>query len=71
MLFYRIQILLLLVILTSAVQAQPAFSFEELLKKHAATFALVLKNKASNRLQIIYTQVGRDKNNVPPFTKYA
>ncbi|CCH56477.1 hypothetical protein BN8_05817 [Fibrisoma limi BUZ 3] len=35
-----------------------------------ATFQQVIQHPAQYRLQIIYTQINRDKNNVPTFTNY-
>jgi hypothetical protein len=52
-------------------QQNAAFSFDRLFEKHAAIFDPVIKHKADYRLQIIYTRVDRDKNNVPHLTTYT
>jgi hypothetical protein len=41
-----------------------------LLKKYPQYFDSVLKNKKAWNVQIIYTQINRDRNNIPSFTDY-
>ena len=43
---------------------------EDLMKKQPDKFGDVLKNAADRRVQILYTQIDRDKNNKPTFTSY-
>lgn len=44
--------------------------FAALANTFPATLKPVFNNKLQNRVQIIYTQIDRDKNNVPHFTPY-
>lgn len=41
-----------------------------ILKEYPQYFGSILKNKKAWNVQIIYTQINRDKNNVPSFTDY-
>lgn len=43
---------------------------EDLMKKQPDKFGDILKNAADRRVQILYTQIDRDKNNKPTFTSY-
>ena len=43
----------------------------DLLKKQPEKFGKILANPAAYRVQILYTQINRDKNNVPHFKSYA
>ena len=46
-------------------------SLENLLLSQPERFSTVMQNADKYRLQIIYTQIDRDKNNRPAFTSYA
>lgn len=46
-------------------------SLELILKKHPEYFGSILKYPGRNQVQIIYTQIDRDKNNVPSFKTYT
>ena len=55
------------------IYAQPktdAFLQNILSKNNDSLFQAVLSNPETYRLQIIYTQINRDKNNTPTFTNY-
>ena len=57
---------------SSGVKGSRKMSFiEGLLWKHPDKFAKVLSNPKFYRLQIIYTQINRDSNNVPHFKQYT
>lgn len=43
---------------------------KNLLKKYPDKFGAILKNPAKYRVQILYTQIDRDKDNVPTFKSY-
>ena len=43
---------------------------KNLLKKYPDKFATILKNPAKYKVQILYTQIDRDKDNVPTFKSY-
>ena len=42
-----------------------------LLQSHPEYFSSILKNKEALNVQIIYTQINRDANNIPSFTDYT
>jgi hypothetical protein len=62
-------VLLLLIILPSCLYAQNNF-IEKLLNDNKNLFNNVLTNIDSFEVQIIYTQIDRDKNNFPAFTTF-
>ena len=68
------KLLLFLVFLTPSVfllgQASNDTFLEDLMKKQPDKFGDILKNAADRRIQILYTQIDRDKNNVPTFRSY-
>lgn len=43
----------------------------DLLKKHSDLFKQVLDHPTHNEVQILYTQIDRDKNNIPHFKSYS
>lgn len=43
----------------------------DLLKKHTDLFRQVLNHPTHNEVQILYTQIDRDKNNIPHFKSYS
>lgn len=44
---------------------------ENFLKQYPEKFNTILKNPEKYEVQIIYTQINRDNNNVPSFTRYS
>lgn len=44
---------------------------EKLLKSHPDKFSHVLNHPQKNQVQILYTQIDRDKNNIPHFKTYS
>jgi hypothetical protein len=52
------------------VQKQPADFLERLMSQHHMQFDSILKNRDALKVQIIYTQIDRNKNNRPVFTNY-
>jgi hypothetical protein len=68
----RYIILLLLIMSLSASAQQPDTVFlKDLLLAHPELFSKVLKHPTQNEVQILYTQIDRDKHNVPHFTSYS
>jgi hypothetical protein len=64
--------LLLSAMILSASAQQPDTTFlPNLLKSHPELFSGILKHPTNNEVQILYTQIDRDKNNVPHFTSYS
>jgi hypothetical protein len=61
---------LLLVALSSIAQSD-ANLLEKLMQQKPAQFGKILANPNDYRLQILYTQINRDKNNVPHFKEYS
>jgi hypothetical protein len=56
-------------LLLNAQSANDSF-LEDLMKKQPELFGDILKNAAEKRVQILYTQINRDKKNRPTFTSY-
>jgi len=52
------------------VQQQPSDLIEQLMKNQPEKFSDILRKRDSFRVQIIYTQIDRKKNNEPVFTDY-
>lgn len=52
------------------VQKEPANLLEQLMAKHPAEFDSILKYRNDLKVQIIYTQIDRKKNNQPVLTNY-
>ncbi|MBE9463025.1 serine hydrolase [Dyadobacter subterraneus] len=44
---------------------------EKLLKSHPDKFSHILNHPQKNQVQILYTQIDRDKNNIPHFETYS
>jgi hypothetical protein len=44
---------------------------EDLLQSHSELFSKVLQNPEKYEVQVLYTQINRDKNNKPSFTTYT
>ncbi|HWZ14368.1 MAG TPA: serine hydrolase [Mucilaginibacter sp.] len=65
-------ILILMISLAASAQQQPDTIFlKNLLVSHPELFNHILNHPAHNEVQILYTQINRDKNNVPHFTAYS
>ncbi|MEN0055358.1 MAG: serine hydrolase [Mucilaginibacter sp.] len=63
--------LLLLMSMCSLAQ-QPDTSFlKDLLQNHPELFSGILNHPTHNEVQILYTQIDRDKNNIPHFKSYS
>lgn len=63
---------LLLTIGVSAMAQQPDTTFlKKLLESRLELFSGILNHPTQNEVQILYTQIDRDKNNVPHFTSYS
>lgn len=61
---------LMISISTSAQQPDTTF-LKNLLQSHPELFGGILRHPTQNEVQILYTQIDRDKNNVPHFTSYS
>lgn len=72
-----IMAIIFVLLLTSAVQAQNAVIknnanlIEQLLRSRPDWFGEILKNIETYEIQILYTQIDRDKNNKPSFRSYS
>ena len=61
-----------LLLFTLSARAQSdANLLEKLMQQKPAQFGKILANPNEYRLQILYTQINRDKNNVPHFKEYS
>ena len=56
--------------MTSAQQPDTSF-LKTLLTAHPELFSGILKHPTQNEVQILYTQIDRDKHNIPHFTSYS
>jgi hypothetical protein len=54
----------------SAQQPDTVF-LKDLLKSHPELFSGILNHPTQNEIQILYTQINRDKNNIPHFKSYS
>ena len=61
---------LLLIVLSSIAQSDNRL-LEKLMQQKPEQFGKILANPKEYRLQILYTQIDRDKNNVPHFKEYT
>ena len=61
---------LLLMAITASAQSD-ANLLEKLMQQKPAQFGKILANPNDYRLQILYTQINRDKNNIPHFKEYS
>ncbi|MCW3124352.1 MAG: hypothetical protein JWO03_10 [Bacteroidetes bacterium] len=64
-------LLLLLVYSSGYAQRQPHFSFDSLFAKYPYAFDSVIAHKEDYRLQLLYTRIDRDANNIPHLTTYS
>ena len=64
-------ILLLMISFTASAQQPDTIFLKNLLTSHPEFFSGILKHPTQNEVQILYTQINRDKNNVPHFTSYS
>ena len=68
------KLILFLLIITPSVfiysQSSNDTFLEDLMKKQPDKFSDILANAADRRVQILYTQINRDKKNRPTFTSY-
>jgi hypothetical protein len=64
-------IILLLSTLPAMAQKTDTLLIEKLLRAKPDWFASVLNHPEKNQIQILYTQVNRDKHNIPHFSSYS
>lgn len=67
------RLLLFFTLITSFASAQQTDTvfLKTLLEAHPELFSGILKHPTQNEVQILYTQIDRDKDNVPHFTTYS
>ncbi|MBC3538089.1 serine hydrolase [Rufibacter sp. H-1] len=63
--------LLLLGSTLASAQSKPDKFLAQLLEKHTEKFKTLLEQPEKYRIQILYTQINRDKNNTPSFKTFA
>jgi hypothetical protein len=61
----------LVVTLSASAQQIDTVFLKNLLESHPELFSHILNHPTHNEVQILYTQINRDKNNVPHFTSYS
>jgi len=64
-------ILLLMTSLSTLAQQPDTILLKTLLESHPELFSHVLNHPTHNEVQILYTQINWDENNVPHFTSYS
>ena len=69
--YRHFHIIFCLLVLTSIADAQQGFLFDSLFARHSASFDSIVSRKEDYRLQILYTRIDRDENNVPHLTTYS
>lgn len=67
----RVVILLMLLSGIASAQQTDTVLLKKLLQSHPELFSGILNHPTQNEVQILYTQIDRDKNNVPHFTSYS
>src|ERR1700744_499258 len=60
-----------LMIYTASAQPTDTLFLENLLKSHPELFGGILNHPTPNEVQILYTQIDRDKDNIPHFKSYS
>src|SRR5579863_1378082 len=68
--FYLTGLLLMFSVIASAQEVDTVF-LKNLLESHRDLFEHVLNHPTHNEVQILYTQIDRDENNVPHFRSYS
>jgi len=68
--FYLTSFLLIISLSVSAQQPDTVF-LKNLLESHPELFSHILNHPTHNEVQILYTQIDRDENNVPHFKSYS
>src|SRR5476651_1788479 len=70
----KIRLTLILIFMCSVSMAQQSADtvfLKNMLEAHPELFSHILNHPTHNEVQIVYTQIDRDKNNVPHFTSYS
>jgi len=60
-----------MITLSASAQQTDTLFLKNLLESHPELFSHVLNHPTHNEVQILYTQIDRDKNNVPHFKSYS
>ena len=68
---YCYTIILLMISLLSSAQLPDTTFLKNLLESHPELFSHILNHPAHNEVQILYTQIDRDENNLPHFKSYS
>src|ERR1700740_3215149 len=68
---YLVIILFLKCAMFASAQQIDTVFLKNLLESHPELFSHVLNHPTHNEVQILYTQIDRDENNVPHFTSYS
>jgi len=63
--------LILMISLSVSAQQPDTVFLKNLLESNAELFSHILNHPTHNEVQILYTQIDRDENNVPHFTSYS
>jgi hypothetical protein len=64
-------IFLLMTTISATAQQPDTLFLKNLLQSHPELFSHILNHSTHNEVQILYTEIDRDENNVPHFTSYS
>jgi hypothetical protein len=64
-------LLILLIGMNASAQNTDTIYLESLMRQHPDLFNGILNHPQKNQVQVLYTQVDRDKHNLPAFTTYS
>ncbi len=68
---YYYTIALLMISMLSSAQSPDTIFLKNLLESHPELFSHILNHPTHNEVQILYTQIDRDENNMPHFKSYS
>jgi hypothetical protein len=60
-----------MITLSASAQQMDTLFLKNLLESHPELFSHILNHPTHNEVQILYTQIDRDENNIPHFTSYS
>ena len=67
----RLSTLFIIFALQTSAQKTDTVFLKNLLEKHPEYFAKILNHPTKNEVQVLYTQIDRDENNVPHFRSFS
>lgn len=68
---YSCFVILMMTSLIASAQQPDTVLLQKLLESHPDLFSGILNHPTHNEIQVLYTQIDRDENNIPHFTSYS